>query len=547
MKKLLILLLLPRIAAGQPLSDSVIQRIDKLFNRFTITTPGCAVAVIKNGAMVFSKGYGMANLEYEIAMSPTTIFHIASESKQYVAFCMLLLEQQGKINLNDDVHKYLDFVPDFGKKISILNLIQHTSGLRDQWQLLANAGWQLDDVITREHVIKIITKQKALNFNPGDEWLYCNTGYTLMAEIIKATTGLTLREYADKYIFKRLGMTNTHFHDDYTEIVKNRADSYMPKGTNGFQKSILNYSNVGPTGLFTTVEDEAKWVMNYEYANVGGKELINRMHETGVLNDGRKLNYAFGLTIDSYKNYKRIGHGGSDAAFRTYAVRYPEQNLGVIVFTNLGSVSANGMCAQVADLFFTAKLIATPPAGEAPDSNFLKRLQGNYYSYRGTLLQFGFDNGKLMSRSPGQSTGGIEWKLVKTGEHRYEATGLTIVFKTMSGTDSIKQFAIENPYSTLEYYRQPPVSQKIVPAEFSGKYYNEETESYYSISSKDNKLILQHRKYADIPLAYIAPDQFTNSNWWINHIRFLRDSKGKVIAFEINSGRVQHLLYKKVK
>ena len=165
MKKILVFLVIPLQLIGQALPDSVIRKVDSLFNRYTTTTPGCAVAIIKNGELIFKKGYGMANLEYNVPVSSSSIFHIASESKQYVAFCMLLLEQQGKLSIDDDIRKYLDYVPDFGKKITIRHLIHHTSGLRDQWQLLANAGWQLDDVITQEHVIKLVSKQKRLNLN----------------------------------------------------------------------------------------------------------------------------------------------------------------------------------------------------------------------------------------------------------------------------------------------------------------------------------------------------------------------------------------------
>ena len=206
MKKLLFFLLAPVSIVAQNLPDSISGKIDFIFRSFTATTPGCAVAVIKNGTIIFQKGYGQANLEYSVPIVPTTIFHIASESKQYVAFCMLLLEKEGKLSIDDDIRKYLNYVPDFGHKITIRQLIHHTSGLRDQWQLLANAGWQLDDVISQEHVIKLISKQKALNFIPGDEWMYCNTGYTLMAEIVKKVSGLTLREYASKNIFQPLGM-----------------------------------------------------------------------------------------------------------------------------------------------------------------------------------------------------------------------------------------------------------------------------------------------------------------------------------------------------
>ena len=304
MKKLIFLLLTPLGVLSQNLPDSIVSKIDSVFKSYTRTTPGCAIAIVKKGNVVFQKGYGSANLEYSIPIEPTTIFHIASESKQYVAFCMLLLQKEGKLSIDDDIRKYLDYVPDFGHKITIRHLIYHTSGLRDQWQLLANAGWQLDDVITQEHVIKLVSKQRALNFTPGDEWMYCNTGYTLMAEIVKKVSGLTLRQYTEKNIFMPLGMKDTHFHDNYQELVPGRAYSYTPNVFRKFEHAVLSYSIVGATSLFTTVLDEVKWLQNFETGTVGGKDLVEKMHEVGVLNNGKNYH----MPLDFRLANTRVGN-----------------------------------------------------------------------------------------------------------------------------------------------------------------------------------------------------------------------------------------------
>ena len=547
MKYVILVLLFPFVVNAQQLPDSTIKKIDNIFKNYDSNTPGCAVAIMRKGEVIFKKGYGMATMEFNAPISSSTIFHIASESKQYVAFCMLLLEQQGKLSVNDDIRKYLDYVPDFGKKITIKNLIHHTSGLRDQWQLLANAGWQLDDVITQDHVIKLVSKQKALNFPPGEEMLYCNTGYTLMAEIVKKTSGLTLRQYCDSFIFKPLGMNNTHFHDDYREIVKNRAYSYSPKREGGYQNAVLSYSIVGATSLFTTVEDEIKWLRNYETGQVGGKALIERMYETGVLSDGKKLKYAFAISIDEYKGWKYIGHGGGDAGFRTYACRFPEQELGIVVFSNLGTINPTMLSFRIADAFLPQKTVTEPVKGNPIDTNFLTRLEGKFYSHRGQELNFAFDKGRLMSRAPGQTSGGNEWKLTAAGPNRYEAAGLYIIFNSMEGRDSIQGFKVENQNGYQQFYRHPANPKKLEPADYVGRYYGEETEAFYTVVQKDSNLVLQHRKFPDVTLEYDAPDQFNNNNWWMSNIRFLRDNSGKVVAFEVNSGRVLHLRYDKVK
>ena len=549
MRKILVFLFIPFQLTGQSLPDSIIRKVDSLFSRYTTTTPGCAVAVIKNGELVFKRGYGMSNLEYNVPITPSSVFHIASESKQFVAFCMLLLEQQGKLSIDDDIRKYLDYVPDFGKKITIRQLIHHTSGLRDQWQLLANAGWQLDDVITQDHVIKLVSKQQRLNFDPGEEHLYCNTGYTLMAEIVKKTSGLSLREYTDKYIFKPLEMNNTHFHDNYRELVPNRTYSYSPKGLKEYQHSVLSYSIVGATSLFTTVEDEAKWVMNYDNGKVGGKELLERMYSLGVLNSGKKLTYAFALAIDDYKGWKRIGHGGSDAGYRTYTCRFPEQQLGIIVFSNFSNGNPNGAAMQIADLLLAQKEIKPDNLSAFADSTYLKKWQGRYVSDRGAVFNLFWDNNKLMNRPTGQTTGGNEWKLSIKGKNKYQLVSGTIIhIETSPINDSVIKIIAENPNGFTELFRQPLIPlKKEEMAMYAGTYYNEETEAAYTVIVKDGGLILQHRKFGDTKLTVIGKDQFSCDNWWMSNLNFLRDKKGAVTGFEVNAGRVLHLLYSKTK
>ena len=549
MKKYLLFLFFPIQLLGQDLPDSVTKKIDSLFSRYTTTTPGCAVAIIKNEKVVFKKGYGMANLEYNIPITSTSIFHIASESKQYVAFCMLLLEQQGKLSIDDDIRKYLDYVPDLGKKITIRHLIHHTSGLRDQWQLLANAGWQLDDVIMQEHIVKLVSKQKALNFDPGEEHLYCNTGYTLMAEIVKKVSGLSLREYADKFIFKPLEMNNTHFHDNYREIVPNRTYSYSPGGTNGYSHSVLSYSTVGATSLFTTVEDEAKWLMNYEHGKVGGKDLLEKMYSPAILNNGKKLTYAFAINMGEYNGWKEIGHGGGDAGFRTYATRFPEQQIGIIVFSNVSSFNSYGTAMQLAELLLPAKEKKSDNAVILADTVLLKKLAGRFVSPRGGMFNLIWNNGKLINRPVGQTTGGTEWKLVVKENNKYQLNDVPILqFETLTSNDSIGKIILENPNAFTELFRQPAiVVKKEEMATYTGTYYNEETEAAYTIVVKDGDLILQHRKFTDVKLTPVAPDQFSCPNWWMNNIKFLRDKKGIITRFEVNAGRVLHLLYAKTK
>lgn len=367
--------------------------IDKLFKSVdSRSSPGAAVAVLKNGEIVISRGYGMANLEYEIPITPETIFHVASVSKQFTAFAIAALADQGLISLDEDVRTYIPEFPDFGETLTVRQLAHHTSGLRDQWELLAMAGWRLDDVITKEHIFKMLKHQRELNFSPGEEYLYSNMGYSVLAEIVERVSGQSFQEWTHDNIFQPLGMNNTHFHEDHRHIVPNRAYSYSPDRENGFRKSVLSYANVGATSLFTTVEDLALWIKNFDTHQIGNERIFNLMHERGVLNNGDPIGYAFALQIGRYRGVEVVGHGGADAGFRSYVGRFPEHNFAVIVLSNLSSMVPQQIAYRIADVYLENVLepadirpetsaSGEQPAGEdKPTPEQLTQYTGRYYS-----------------------------------------------------------------------------------------------------------------------------------------------------------------------
>ncbi|MBL7865079.1 MAG: beta-lactamase family protein [Cyclobacteriaceae bacterium] len=371
-------------------------RADQIMARYMSdadVTPGATVAVQKDGKIIFSKGYGYADLESNRKNTPGTIFHIASVSKQFTAFAIAMLADQGKISIDDDIRKYIPELNDFGSVITINHLVHHTSGLRDQWNLLTMAGWRMDDVITQKQIMRMISRQKELNFKPGDEWLYCNTGFTLMAEIVSRVTGETFQDWTRKNMFEPLGMKSTQFYVDHQRIVEDRAYSYF-LSPEGYKKSVLSYANAGATSLFTTVEDLTLWAINFETMTVGNANVMAMMNQKFVLSNGDTSNYAFGQDVTKYRGLNVAAHGGGDAGYRTYLLRYPDQHASISVFSNLASFNPGGFANALGDILLAKELepekpLPPPPApapSQEPEKKFdkssvkLADYTGTFYS-----------------------------------------------------------------------------------------------------------------------------------------------------------------------
>ena len=361
-------------AAGQStLADSVLHQVDAVFARYTPETPGCALGVFANGHMVLEKGYGSANLEYGIPFTPTTPTIMGSVSKQFTAAAIALLAEQGRISLDDDVRKYVPELPDYGKRITVAELVHHTSGIRDFWALVDAAGLRFDDGYAVSDVVALAARQHHLNFDPGTEYNYSNTGYVLLGVIVQRVTGMTLRQFAEEQIFRPLGMANSQFHDDHNALVRGRAFAYSPAAGGGWRINIWNNDIVGQGGLMTTVEDLQKWDENFYTGRVGGPEFLARQLERGRLANGTQIAYAFGLEIGEYRGLPIVEHAGSTGGYRTAITRFPAQHTTVATLCNVSTADATGMSHRVADIVLAGRF--TKPA--APPTRATARQAGS--------------------------------------------------------------------------------------------------------------------------------------------------------------------------
>lgn len=387
-------------AAQSAAADSAARWIDSIFAPYASRqSPGCAVGVTRGGALVFSRGYGMADLEHDTPITPSTRFYIASLSKQFTAMSIVLLAQEHRLSLDDSIRKWVPEVPSFGTTITLRQLLHHTSGLRDYFTLLALSGWPSDGQLTEKGFLDLVARQKSLNFAPGDEFLYSNTGYALLSIVVHRASGQTLRDFARERIFDPLGMWHTEFRDDHTQLIPQRALGYQPSGGT-YRISQPEFDVVGDGGVYSTVEDLAKWDANFRTGRIGGKAAIALLQQPGHLNDGQSIPYGFALTIGQYHGLRTISHHGAYGGYRSTLLRFPDNDLSVITLCNTSAAAAS-LAEQVGSLLLGiipkqqsattldlstrswsvgASAFPTDPTDTRRRSDQLLQLAGSYYS-----------------------------------------------------------------------------------------------------------------------------------------------------------------------
>jgi CubicO group peptidase (beta-lactamase class C family) len=544
-------------AQASQLAPSVMARIDSVFAMYdSRTSPGCATSVVREGQPVFEKGYGMSDLQHGVPITSASIFHVASISKQFAAMSMVLLAKDGKLSLDDDVRKHIPEIPDFGKRITIRHLIHHTSGLRDQWQLLSLSGWRADDPKSESDILWLVGRQRALNFEPGAEHLYSNTGFTLLGTIVKRVTGKSLREFTTERIFAPLGMTNTHFHDDHTMIVPGRTSAYVQRqgigrggaavGTDDYRISIPVFDNAGATSLFTTVQDMAKWERNFLSPTVGDSSTIAQMHQRGRLNSGTDIPYAFGLVHGQVRGLTTIGHGGSDAGYRADFLRFPDERTAFITLCNVGSADPGQLNRSVARIVLADRMTpigtngASQPVAVAEVPVDPETLRG----FAGVYLDTRTETQAAVVFQPGSKTlhagrGPDAPKLRHVGNNEFVVLGpngdIQARYRFGPGTVTNMQSNI-----ALQRVGAPDASPTTLQG-LVGRYRSEELDVDWAIElAKDSTLVLSRRRTPDQRLTPVYADGFAGG---VGNIRFTRDSAGKVTGFLLTSGRIRHIRF----
>jgi CubicO group peptidase (beta-lactamase class C family) len=439
-------LLAPALAAQ---SFPANPKVDRIFDTWNEAgSPGCALGVVQNGTFIYQRGYGTANLDYDLPNGPDMQYYVGSVSKQFTAAAIALLVLDNKIALDDDIRKYFPEMPAYQAPITVRHLVHHTSGIRDIYVLMSLAGKRMEDVFTDREALALIARQKELNFKPNDEYLYSNSGYFLLGQLVKRTTGKSLREFADERLFQPLGMTRTHFHDDPGHIMKRRAMAYESDGKGGYAISYLqNFDKIGAGGLYTTLEDMRKWDENYYSYKVGGLPFHQLVHTRGVLNKGDTLTYAFGNNVSTYRGLRTTEHGGALMGYKAALLRFPDQHFSVFLQCNYGPIDPSGLANRVAEVYLgdtmgpAPQRVAAPPSprpARGPAAAVIASLVGSYYSQEvdATYEVKRAGNTLVLIRPLSTDT------LTSTPSGDFRAQNLTLHFETSSGAPA-SAFTVE--------------------------------------------------------------------------------------------------------
>lgn len=515
-------LLLPALAAAQ--GPDLAGRVDRVFARYDRNTPGCAVGLAKNGVTLHTQGYGSANLEYRVPLTDSTVMESGSVAKQFTSAAMVLLQQDGRLSLDDDIRKYLPEVPDFGQRITIRHLLTHTSGLRDQWGLLGLEGrGPGTQVHSPRTTLDLVAHQRMLNFPVGSEYLYSNTGYALAALIIERVSGQSLQEFTQQRLFRPLGMTHTQWRDDFTRVVANRATAYAPVRDGEWRQDMPFTNMIGNGGVLSTMADLMKWNENLDEPRVGGTSFTRTMETRMRLASGRTIPYALGLVNEDYDGVREVSHSGSTAGYRTFLARYPDQRVSVAVWCSNASANATALAHQVADLVLTKPQRAATQAGQAASvrlsSAVLAKWAGVY-------------------RDPHTD----QVITIAAADTAWRRGFPEPVFRT---TGARREFILARASGDTSVFEEVhPAAARINTRDFAGRYVSDELDVVLSVVGKDGKLYLQRRPADEFELRRAYADAFTAAG--LGSVRFVRDAKGAVSGLSIFAGRVLDVRFRRV-
>jgi CubicO group peptidase (beta-lactamase class C family) len=546
MLRVIVALTIGALAASPGNAQPSDPRVDGVFAAWDKpTTPGCALGIVRNGILDYAHGYGMANLELNVPITPETVFDIGSVSKQFTAMSIILLAQDGKLSLDDDIHKFIPELPAYGVPITVRTMLHHLSGLRSYTDLFDLASVPEIDETTDDDALTLIARQKTLNFPPGRQYLYSDTNYFLLALVVRRLSGETLREFARRRIFGPLGMTSTHFHDDHRMIVPKRATGYAPRDGGGFEILMSNFEELGDGSVMTSVMDMVRWDRNFDHPLVGGITGIAQLQDLGIRSDGSKTPYAMGLILDHYRGIPRVQHTGEWVGYRSSFIRFPEEKLSIIALCNMvGRLDPLGLSEGVADIYLnamksgTAQATSPVPASPVPSSAELASYAGSYWNAETfTYLRFEASPGSLAVEELGDDP--LQLRYLGHGVFQGQNSATRYTFGRTSGEATVELQDDDSDPVVLKRVTQYG-TQRPDYSQYAGTYYNDELGSSWILAIRDGRIYRKQWMFPEQALEPVMDDVFAGDlSEGTYALRFSRDAAGQVTGFEVGTTMVR--------
>lgn len=518
-------------------SEVPAQKVDQIFSEYDKpNSPGCSLGVIRDGKFIYRKAYGAASLELGVPLSDRSVFYLASVSKQFTAASVLLAAEQGFLSLDDDVRKYIPELPDYGPHITLRQMLHQTSGLRDFLSLTYLSGRDTSELSSPEQVLKLIARQKGLNNIPGDEFVYSNSNYFLLGDVIQRATKKPLAQFAAQNIFQPLRMTHTLYYDDNTIVVPDRVAAYDTGKDGKFSVDwSTTYDMVGGGGLMSSVDDLLLWDNNFYTNKLGKGTLAKELPAHGVLNNGNRINYGMGLWLDHYRGAPTEEHSGGTFGYRTDLLRFPEQRFSVITLCNVASADPEGRSRKVADVFLGSVLQPVSGAGTSATLSDPAPFAGNYLDSRTHMVYtFTAADGHLMA-----------WGAVlrRSGPNQfYDLVGNPITFEESKG---VMKARLELEGET--YFDGSKVPDLHLSASeltgVSGRYRSDELDATYVLSVEQGDLVLHNGNQKPMKLVAIAPDEFKAED--MGTVVLQRDTRHGVSGLTVFESSARGIEFKK--
>jgi len=549
------------VLRSEPIATDPVERLDQ---RMAIydgdSRPGAVIGVVDSGELELVRTYGMANLSHGIPWERGTISNIGSVTKQFTAMGVLTLQAQGKMSVDDDIRTHIPELRDFGTPITIRNLLNHTGGYREVYNLLPIGGHQGEDGFSRERAIAIVQRQPELQSPPNTEWNYNNTGYILVSLAIERASGQSFADYMRENVFEPLGMVDTRVKMVQGELIPGSAQGYTAEAGGGYRTTRDLAASAGAGGVYTTVDDLTRWMLNYRDATLGGPETIEAIATTAVLESGDATGYGLGLGLGELRGRTLYSHTGGDVSHRAYLGYYPELESGVIVMSNNAAfdLSVGGDIAEMffADRFDAAEGEDEAEAGAADASDedagmsderkeaiagdWVLETQGISLAMAVTL-----EDGDIFIDVQGQGRTVARPTSAATVEIAAVNAEFTFDFDA-DGTASTGTLVQSGLEISMRRVDKTELAEEDLAA-YVGRYYSEELETFYEVAVEDGGLVLHHIEMSE-PLAmqHSDGDEFSTELVFLNSIAFQRAGGGSVTGFTVSNGRTRGVLFTKM-